>query len=153
MACALTVAEQTSSSDLSFEVRRGETLVLLGRSGSGKTTTLKLINRLLEPTSGEMRVEGKSTTEWDAIDCVVTSVMSFRRRGCFLISLSSATSRWFLVWKAGQRIALASECDELLELVGLDPKFRSSLSARAFGRAAPARWRCAGACRRPARDT
>jgi osmoprotectant transport system ATP-binding protein len=54
-------------SDLSFDVRRGETLVLLGRSGSGKTTTLKLINRLLEPASGEIRVEGKSTRVWDAI--------------------------------------------------------------------------------------
>src|SRR6266480_6991985 len=54
-------------SDLNLAVRRGETVVFLGRSGSGKTTTLKLINRLLEPTSGEVFVEGKKTTEWDAI--------------------------------------------------------------------------------------
>ena len=53
---------------LNFDVLRGETLVLLGRSGSGKTTTLKLINRLLEPTSGEIRVEGKPTNDWDAIE-------------------------------------------------------------------------------------
>jgi osmoprotectant transport system ATP-binding protein len=53
--------------DLSFDVGRGETLVLLGRSGSGKTTTLKLINCLLEPTSGGVIVEGKPTTEWDRI--------------------------------------------------------------------------------------
>src|SRR5439155_1663694 len=45
--------------DVSFTVSAGETLVLLGRSGSGKTTTLKLINRLLEPTSGEVRVAGE----------------------------------------------------------------------------------------------
>src|SRR5207237_2653023 len=44
--------------DVSFTVGVGETLVLLGRSGSGKTTTLKLINRLLEPTTGEVRVAG-----------------------------------------------------------------------------------------------
>ncbi len=53
---------------LSFDVWRGETLVLLGRSGSGKTTTLKLINRLLEPTSGELRVEDKPTADWDPIE-------------------------------------------------------------------------------------
>lgn len=54
-------------SGLDFTVRRGETLVLLGRSGSGKTTTLKLINRLLEPSAGEVRVEGRATTAWDPI--------------------------------------------------------------------------------------
>jgi osmoprotectant transport system ATP-binding protein len=63
----LNIGDKRLVSDLSFDIARGETLVLLGRSGSGKTTTLKLINRLLEPTSGEIRVEGKSTSEWDAI--------------------------------------------------------------------------------------
>jgi osmoprotectant transport system ATP-binding protein len=53
--------------DLTFSVNRGETLVLLGRSGSGKTTTLKLVNRLLNPTSGEVCVEGKATADWDPI--------------------------------------------------------------------------------------
>jgi osmoprotectant transport system ATP-binding protein len=53
--------------NLCFDVKRGETLVLLGRSGSGKTTTLKLINRLVEPTAGQVRVEQKPTVEWDAI--------------------------------------------------------------------------------------
>ena len=43
---------------LNLEARRGETLVLLGRSGSGKTTTLKLINRLLAPSEGEVRAAG-----------------------------------------------------------------------------------------------
>src|SRR2546427_7980947 len=53
--------------NISFVIESGETVVFLGRSGSGKTTTLKLINRLLEPTSGEVLVEGRKTTEWDAI--------------------------------------------------------------------------------------
>src|SRR6516162_4950996 len=52
---------------VSFKVDAGETLVLLGRSGSGKTTTLKLVNRLLEPTSGQVFVEGRKTTDWEPI--------------------------------------------------------------------------------------
>jgi len=53
--------------NLNLQVNDGETLVLLGRSGSGKTTTMKLINRLIDPTSGEVRVDGKPTIEWDPI--------------------------------------------------------------------------------------
>ena len=53
--------------DLTLSVKHGETLVLLGRSGSGKTTTLKLINGLQLPTQGEVRVSGRRTTEWDPI--------------------------------------------------------------------------------------
>jgi osmoprotectant transport system ATP-binding protein len=54
-------------SGLNLQVRRGETLVLLGRSGSGKTTTLKLVNRLLTPTGGQVRVNGAPTAESDVI--------------------------------------------------------------------------------------
>ena len=49
-------------SQLTFTVHQGETLVLLGESGCGKTTTLRLINRLLLPTSGQVLVEGKVTS-------------------------------------------------------------------------------------------
>ena len=54
-------------SQLNLQAQRGETLVLLGRSGSGKTTTLKLVNRLLTPTGGEVRVNGAATAESDVI--------------------------------------------------------------------------------------
>jgi osmoprotectant transport system ATP-binding protein len=52
---------------LNLTVSRGETLALLGPSGAGKTTALKLINRLLDPTDGQVRVENKPTTSWNAI--------------------------------------------------------------------------------------
>ena len=61
------VASTQVLSQLNLEVQRGETLILLGRSGSGKTTTLKLINRLLSPTSGEVRVNGAPNTDVDVI--------------------------------------------------------------------------------------
>lgn len=58
---------KTLLANLNLQVQQGETLVLLGRSGSGKTTTMKLINRLIDPTAGEVRVEQKPTTDWDPI--------------------------------------------------------------------------------------
>ncbi len=53
--------------NISFSIESGETVVFLGRSGSGKTTMLKLVNRLIEPSSGTVLVEGKDTADWDPI--------------------------------------------------------------------------------------
>lgn len=61
------IGGRTILSNVSFVVEPGETLVLLGRSGSGKTTALKMTNGLLFPTGGKVLVEGKSTREWDPI--------------------------------------------------------------------------------------
>ena len=107
--------------DLSFDVARGETLVLLGRSGSGKTTTLKLINRLLEPSAGEVVVDGKSTVSWDPI--------ALRRRIGYVIQETGLLPHITVArnvglvpelegWEPERRSARAKE---LLELVGLDP--------------------------------
>jgi osmoprotectant transport system ATP-binding protein len=61
------IAETQVLSGFNLQVQSGETLVLLGRSGSGKTTSLKLVNRLLSPTSGEIRVKGVPNTEAELI--------------------------------------------------------------------------------------
>lgn len=53
--------------DVNLEVQAGETLILLGRSGSGKTTLLKMVNRLVEPSSGEIVLDGKRLKDWDPI--------------------------------------------------------------------------------------
>lgn len=107
---------------LRFDVMRGETLVLLGRSGSGKTTTLKLINRLLEPTKGEVLVEGKRSTEWNAIELRRHIGYVIQESGLFPhftvernVSLVPRLKGW-PDEKTNQRV------QELLELVGLDPK-------------------------------
>jgi osmoprotectant transport system ATP-binding protein len=108
--------------EVSLEVRRGETLVFLGRSGSGKTTTLKLINRLLEPTSGEVLVEGRPTTAWDPIRLrrhvgyVIQEVglmphMTVERNVGLVPSLEG--------WEPGR---IHERVRELLALVGLEPQ-------------------------------
>jgi osmoprotectant transport system ATP-binding protein len=61
------IAGKQILSDVSIQVEAGETLVLLGRSGSGKTTALKMINGMLFPTTGQVLVDGKPTTAWDPI--------------------------------------------------------------------------------------
>jgi osmoprotectant transport system ATP-binding protein len=54
--------------DVSLRVEQGQTLVLLGSSGCGKTTTLKMLNRLIEPTSGRIEIDGRDITHVDRIE-------------------------------------------------------------------------------------
>jgi osmoprotectant transport system ATP-binding protein len=106
--------------NVSFTVRRGETLVLLGRSGAGKTTALKLINRLTEPTNGQVLIEGRSTLEWDPIALRRHIGYVIQETGLFPhytveqnISLVPRLENW-----PAERIH--SRAQELLALVGLD---------------------------------
>lgn len=64
---AFRIGKKTILEDLTLSVEEGETLVLLGRSGSGKTTALRLINGMIAPSSGEVLVEGKATGAWDLV--------------------------------------------------------------------------------------
>ncbi|HEY9503093.1 MAG TPA: ATP-binding cassette domain-containing protein [Pyrinomonadaceae bacterium] len=106
---------------LNLTVSNGETLVLLGESGCGKTTTLKLINRLLTPTSGEVIVEGKSTTSWNPIELRRHIGYVIQEGGLFphfTIGRNVGLVPELLAWPT-QKITERSR--ELLQLVGLDP--------------------------------
>lgn len=104
---------------LSFAIQTGETIVLLGRSGSGKTTTLKLINRLLTATKGQINVLGKEIEQWE--------LTTLRRKIGYVIQQGGL----FPHYTVARNVALVPELEgwqqdsidlrvnELLELVGL----------------------------------
>lgn len=105
--------------DFSLTVGAAETLALVGASGAGKTTVLKLVNRLLLPDKGEVRVLGKDTREWDPIRLRRSAGYVIQEVGLFPhltvagnIAVVPRLERW-----AEQRIA--ARIDELLDLIGL----------------------------------
>ncbi len=109
-------------SDLSFEVTKGETLVLLGKSGSGKTSTLKLINGLLTPDQGTVFVEGTPTTAWDPIRLRRGIGYVIQEIGLFphlTIERNVGLVPRLEGWEAGR---IRARVVELLEMVGLEPE-------------------------------
>jgi osmoprotectant transport system ATP-binding protein len=107
--------------DVTLEVRRGEMVMLVGPSGGGKSTTLRLVNRLIEPTSGRIWLDGRDVTAEDpeklrrGIGYVIQRIGLFPHR---TVEQNGATVPGLLSWdrdRTRRRVA------ELLELVGLEP--------------------------------
>jgi osmoprotectant transport system ATP-binding protein len=107
--------------DLTCEVEQGRTLVLLGRSGSGKTTALKMVNALLTPSAGEVLVEGRATTAWDPIE--------LRRRIGYVIQETGLFPHFTVARNVGlvprligwPEVRIEARVKELLDRVGLPP--------------------------------
>src|SRR5438045_9136460 len=122
------LAEQGSAlvDGVSFSVGAGETLVLLGRSGAGKTTTLRLVNRLLVPTSGAVRIAGQAADEIAAtqlrrrIGHVIQEIGLFPH---FTVAANVGLLPRLERWPSGR---IVERVHELLALVGLDPAIFAS---------------------------
>lgn len=106
---------------ITMDVNEGDVLILLGESGCGKTTTLRLINRLIEPTKGEVFVLDKRIADWDPID--------LRRRIGYVLQDGGLFPHMTVRQNVGLVLTLqdtgagsvAKRADEMLSLVGLDP--------------------------------
>jgi len=123
--CYVAPGGQKVLSGLNLSARRGETLVLLGRSGSGKTTTLKLVNRLLSPSAGEVRVHGVPTRDSDvirlrrSIGYVIQDVGLFPH---FTVERNIGLVPTIEGWPHER---IQARVRELLQLVGLSPEMAS----------------------------
>jgi osmoprotectant transport system ATP-binding protein len=108
--------------ELSIEIEEGETLVLLGTSGSGKTTTMKMVNRLIEPTSGQICIGGQDIMEQDPIELRRMTGYAIQHIGLFphmTVGENIAVVPRLLGWS---RSEIENRTAELLRLVGLEPE-------------------------------
>ena len=120
--------------DVSFSVARGELVVIVGESGSGKTTTLKTINRLVEPSGGTIRIDGRDIEERDAVELRRSIGYVFQGIGLFphlSIAHNVGITPKLLGWNPER---IAHRVSELLTLVRLDPEdFESRVPAELSG--------------------
>ncbi len=107
--------------DLSIEVPAGKICVLVGPSGCGKTTSLKMVNRLIEPTSGRILIDGEDAAARDVTELRRSIGYVIQQVGLFphqTVGENVATVPRLLGWGEERR---RERADELLQLVGLDP--------------------------------
>ena len=107
--------------NISLTVGAGETLALVGASGAGKTTVLKLVNRLLLPDTGDVQVQGKDTREWDPIRLRRSVGYVIQEVGLFphlTVADNIAVVPRLEQWPESR---VAARVRELLELIGLPP--------------------------------
>ena len=117
---------------LNLFVAEGETLCLIGTSGSGKTTALKLINRLIEPTHGRIALEGKDIRDLDPISLRRGIGYVIQRSGLFPHMSVAANIGLLCRLEGWPHKRIGARVDELLELVNLAPKTFARRKPRAL---------------------
>ncbi len=108
--------------DLTFTVPAGEICVLVGPSGCGKTTSMKMVNRLIEPTSGRITIDGRDVMSLPAVELRRRIGYVIQQVGLFphlTIAENVAVVPRLLRWKPER---IRARTDELLDLIGLEPK-------------------------------
>ncbi len=107
--------------DISFDIEKGETLALLGSSGSGKSTVLKMINGLITPTSGQIMIEGKAINTYDPVE--LRRMMGYVFQDIGLFPHMTVAENIVIVLRLEQKPAeyQRQRAFELLDLVGLAP--------------------------------
>jgi osmoprotectant transport system ATP-binding protein len=114
-------SERPVVNDLSFEVPEGEVCVLVGPSGCGKTTSMRMINRLIEPSEGQILIEGEPNTSMSGTQLRRKIGYAIQQIGLFphrTIAENIGTVPGLVGW---ERERIRSRTEELLDLVGLDP--------------------------------
>jgi osmoprotectant transport system ATP-binding protein len=120
--------------DVSLEIQDGESLALLGPSGCGKTTTLRLLNRLTEPTSGRIEVRGRDTSKIDPIALRREMGYVVQSGGLFPHMTTGRNIGLLCELEKWPKAKIDSRVDELLELVHLPPgEFRNSYPRQLSG--------------------
>jgi len=118
---------------LDLTIEGGEALILLGRSGSGKSTTLRLVNALLEPSAGEVFVDDRAVTGWDPIALRRSTGYILQEVGLFphfTVSRNVALVPRLLDW---DRETVDARVEEMLALVGLEANLRDRLPRELSG--------------------
>jgi osmoprotectant transport system ATP-binding protein len=105
--------------DVTFVVHPGETVALVGRSGAGKSTVLKLINRMLEPAEGAVRVDGRDTRAWDSTALRRRTGYVLQEVGLFPHMTVARNVGLVPVLSAWTAERIEARTVELLDLVGL----------------------------------
>ena len=107
--------------DLTMEVPEGETCVLIGPSGCGKTTTMKMVNRLIEPSQGRILVDGNNVMEQDPVELRRDIGYVIQQIGLFPHMTIEDNIAVVPQLKGWDKARTSSRIDELLDMVGLDP--------------------------------